>query len=816
MKASGADEWADYRGVSLDLLRAFQVRRLEALEHVAANIDGNPHAVKTPFVLPDLSEFQDKADDLAGALHEFVLIERFVSINEWQGVRHAPPERRVLMGETLIASYDEADQEPEIAERNRENQRRQRLRQTYAQAGSGKLSRQQSQECQWSPEGLLLRLRLEAAGLDCDLHDALGLTNLRDGDRLILFPRRVTDQRLPAGQRKEFTPTPKQLLYGQRCELKRIVATQKDASGRVVAGYAEVELVESFGGEWSKGFVFPGVPQPLEEGRRYTLDPCPNGWYGYWSLQVVEGLCRGEGNTLYELLADPSRLDHDTSATPGQGRFLAGIYAFQAAKLLHDFEKAKRQYIGNFGKVPLLLVQGPPGTGKSYGTAFALFARLQGAMQAGRDFRAFVTCKTHAATDVLLRNVLDVRQKLRELRDADPARFAQFFDARLLDVPVYRVAPHEPPDGAVHLEKDAQKEKGEAKNADLIMQPRWCVVAVTPGGTYGMMKGKWGKDIFDHGLCDCLVLDEASQMNLPEAAMAALPLKRDGQVIVVGDHRQMPPIVKHDWDRELRRTFQQYRVYDSLFDTLRSLKPPMIQFSESFRVHAAIADFLRREVYRHDGINYHSRRTEVLPERKPDDDFVAAVLRPEYPLVVVVEEAASQVRNEFEQALIEPILRTLSDAQGYGLDAEDGLGVVVPHRAQRAALRQAFPQLCVFDQTSGLAVRSAIDTVERFQGGERTVILVSATESDRAYLLESGEFLLDPRRLTVALSRAKRKLILVASETVFGLFSPDEETFANSLLWKNLLQRTCTTLLWEGERGGRRVAVWGGKSGPVG
>jgi len=103
VKASGADEWADYRGVSLDLLRAFQVRRLEALEHVAANIDGNPHAVKTPFVLPDLSEFQDKADDLAGALHEFVLIERFVSINEWQGVRHAPPERRVLMGETLIA-----------------------------------------------------------------------------------------------------------------------------------------------------------------------------------------------------------------------------------------------------------------------------------------------------------------------------------------------------------------------------------------------------------------------------------------------------------------------------------------------------------------------------------------------------------------------------------------------------------------------------------------------------------------------------------------------------------------------------------------
>jgi hypothetical protein len=64
----------------------------------------------------------------------------------------------------------------------------------------------------------------------------------------------------------------------------------------------------------------------------------------------------------------------------------------------------------------------------------------------------------------------------------------------------------------------------------------------------------------------------------------------------------------------------------------------------------------------------------------------------------------------------------------------------------------------------------------------------------------------------VALSRAKRKMILVASRSIFSLFSPDEETFANSLLCKNLLLRTCTELLWEGERGGKGVEVWGGKS----
>jgi superfamily I DNA and/or RNA helicase len=388
----------------------------------------------------------------------------------------------------------------------------------------------------------------------------------------------------------------------------------------------------------------------------------------------------------------------------------------------------------------------------------------------------------------------------------------------LLEVPIYRVAPRDPtPDGVVQLTKDNDKPRGEPRNADIVLGDRWTLVALTPGGMHGLVKSKWPRDLFGQDFCDCLVLDEASQMNLPEALMAALPLSPNGQLIVVGDHRQMPPIVQHDWDTEARRTFRQYEVFASLFDTLRRLDPPMIRFAESFRLHSAIAEFLRREVYRHDGIPFYSRKTDVLPVLTHSDEMVTAVLRPEYPLTLVVhDESSSQMRNAFEQALIEPIIRTLADASGYGLDAEAGVGIVVPHRAQRAALQQAFPGLCFLDDESGLALRSAIDTVERFQGGERSVILISATESDRAYLLASSEFLLDPRRLTVALSRAKRKMILVASRTIFELFSPEEELFKNSMLWKHLLQDACTTRLWEGRYDGRAVTVWGGNGAAAG
>ena len=126
-----------------------------------------------------------------------------------------------------------------------------------------------------------------------------------------------------------------------------------------------------------------------------------------------------------------------------------------------------------------------------------------------------------------------------------------------------------------------------------------------------------------------------------------------------------------------------------------------------------MAEFLRREMYcprRHRLPLAAARRAAGAPH---GDDLPRRGADPEHPLVVVVhDETESQVRNPFEQALITPILEALADPAGYGLDAADGLGVVVPHRAQRAALQPAFPALSVIDPATGLPARSAVDTVD--------------------------------------------------------------------------------------------------------
>lgn len=814
-----ADTWADFRPVKPELLEAFHIRRLEALEHIAKNVPANPLTRMTPFRLPDLAHHDEKARTLAQALREFVIIERLVEMSDWRTIRHAPPETRVLMGETLVARYVEKDQERDVTQAIREHRRREALRKQYeseylgAHPGETKaqLTKEQKAECRWSLEGIKVRLRLETSRVDCELHEALALSNIRDGERVVMAPRWSFDERLPVDEREPFTPTPKQLLYAPRVDLDRIVITKRNKKRQPTAAMIEVTGQGSIFLQDGDGFVFGSFQRPLEDGELYSLDPSPDDWYGYWCKKIVQGVCDGEPHVLYERLIDPSVLENPTNTgLKGQKQFLKGLKAFHAVDYLHDFEASKRDYIGGYGSNPVLLVQGPPGTGKSYATAFAVFARLQAAMVANRDFRVLLSCKTHAATDVLVANVAEVQQKLRDLREADPTLFDKHFDARILEVSLYRVVPRDrPPNSVIPLAKDGTIPK-QRKNADVLQQDRWLIAAATPGGVYGAIKAKWSKEMFGHQFIDLLVLDEASQMNLPEALMAALPLVEDAQVIVVGDHRQMPPIVKHDWDNERRRTFQEYQVYESLFDTLRQYDVPLIQFAESFRLHHAMAEFLRQEIYRHDGIEYFSQKCELIPSHDHTEEFLAAVLSPNHPLTVVMhDEAGSQMRNEFEQRLIEPLIRVLADSKAYGMDHKTGLGIVVPHRAQRAALQQAFPELNESDPVTGTLIRSAVDTVERFQGGERNVILVSATESDQAYLLASSGFLLDPRRLTVALSRAKRKMILVASRSIFQLFLTDEEQFANLQLWKNLLLRTCREKVWDGEIEGQRVQVWG-------
>jgi len=98
---------------------------------------------------------------------------------------------------------------------------------------------------------------------------------------------------------------------------------------------------------------------------------------------------------------------------------------------------------------------------------------------------------------------------------------------------------------------------------------------------------------------------------------------------------------------------------------------------------------------------------------------------------------------------------------------------------------------------------------DRFQGSERDVIIVSATASDPDFVLAEADFLLDTNRLNVAISRPRKKLVVVASRTITSLLVSDLETFDRAVVWKRLYRECTSQALWEGSVNGHRVRVRG-------
>ena len=101
-------------------------------------------------------------------------------------------------------------------------------------------------------------------------------------------------------------------------------------------------------------------------------------------------------------------------------------------------------------------------------------------------------------------------------------------------------------------------------------------------------------------------------------------------------------------------------------------------------------------------------------------------------------------------------------------------GVVTPHNAQRGAL-----ELVLDDEMTA-------NTVEKYQGGERDIITVSATVSDPEFARREEQFILDLNRLLVAISRSRMLTVVVCSTSLFEVAPKDTEQLESGPVWAQL------------------------------
>ena len=118
----------------------------------------------------------------------------------------------------------------------------------------------------------------------------------------------------------------------------------------------------------------------------------------------------------------------------------------------------------------------------------------------------------------------------------------------------------------------------------------------------------------------------------------------------------------------------------------------------------------------------------------------------------------------------------------------DCVGIVTPHRAQRALVIRELEEL--FPNEKNL-IDDAVDTVERFQGGQRHTIIVTFGVADTAVISGEEAFLMQLERTNVAVSRAMAKCIVVMPKSLAAHIPEDKKALATAFALKDYIEEFC-------------------------
>lgn len=365
------------------------------------------------------------------------------------------------------------------------------------------------------------------------------------------------------------------------------------------------------------------------------------------------------------------------------------------------------------------LIHGPPGTGKT-----RVLARLI-RLCLDRGERVLVACPTNVALDGLLIAVLNlgVREFLRVGRRSSTSQaFREALDRIGSPPALLRELASSGMDMAAFVRSIRSMQLVGATAYQCAAHP-----------------------IFLRQRFDRVIIDEAGQLDEP-SVLAPLSLAR--RFVLGGDHLQLPPIAQARVPEA--DTGDGPGLEQSLFERMFLTVPAerISRLRMQYRMNQEVQDIPSRLFY--DGSLFPSpdakkRRLSVEPGVSSMAE-VNTILDPEIPVLFVDVEGPSSGKARPEEA--EVACRIVEGLLSGGVPSHE-IGIITPYRAQQALIRKRLSR-------GNGAPSLSVDTVDRFQGGEREVILVSLSRSDGV-----TSFLADRKRLNVSLSRARSKLILL-------------------------------------------------------
>lgn len=227
---------------------------------------------------------------------------------------------------------------------------------------------------------------------------------------------------------------------------------------------------------------------------------------------------------------------------------------------------------------------------------------------------------------------------------------------------------------------------------------------------------------------DYLIMDEASQIDVTTGALAMSCARN---VVIVGDTKQLPNVVTKEDEAQAKAIFDKYNIdagyqyTKSFLQSVLEVMPDVSQtmLREHYRCHPKIINFCNQKFYRGELI--------VMTEDQGEED-VLAVMR---------TAPGNHVRDHYSQRQIDVIRNEIIPK--YVTNPSE-TGIIAPYNNQVKALEKEFTDIDAA-------------TVHKFQGREKDTIIISTVDD------EITDFADDPYLINVAVSRAKKNLLLVVT-----------------------------------------------------
>ncbi|WP_367866452.1 AAA domain-containing protein [Pedobacter sp. WC2423] len=414
----------------------------------------------------------------------------------------------------------------------------------------------------------------------------------------------------------------------------------------------------------------------------------------------------------------------------------------------------------------LAIVHGPPGTGKTTTLVQAIKALIKQDHQ-----QILVVAPSNTAVDLLSEKLAD--EGLNVLRVGNPARVSERLTALTLDS---KMSEHSSMKEMKNLKKQANEYKnlahkykrnfGKAEQEqrkalfseahkimkevgnteqyiidDLVTKAQ-VITATLVGSNHYTVRNRHFHTV---------VIDEAGQALEPACW---IPVLKAEKVIFAGDHCQLSPTVKSD-------VAAKNGLSTTLLEKCVSLHPEaVVLLEEQYRMNEQIMGYSSRVFYEDKMKAHVSVATRVLMDGEAPVEFVdTAGCGFEEKL-----EGTSTTNSEEGVFLMKHLTQLVNKVKdsGVALAGFPSIAVISPYKQQVYLLKELLlntPELMVY------ADKIAVNTIDSFQGQERDIVYIGLTRSNSEGVIG---FLADVRRMNVAITRAKKKLVVIGDSATLS------------------------------------------------